>query len=114
MDYTSEKFNGHLEVIKDNGLAAKTIDEYADGLRRLREDKEYFEKCTIKSKDIFEEKYNLKNQMILMQAILEDAVNNPFPHGAIRVLLHFKSYVYCLLKRIYIGAIKKNKGDSDV
>lgn len=88
--HPSDDFNGHLEVVKDNGFVASDVKEYAKCMKELEENKELREKCGRASRKLFETKYNLKAQIDNIIKIYEDVLQNPYPNKGKRIFLDIK------------------------
>lgn len=78
--HPSENFNGHLEVVKDNGFVAENFMEYARYMKLLEENEETRIKCGRASRELFEQKYDFSAQMKNIITIYADVINNPYPN----------------------------------
>lgn len=104
--HPSKQYNGHLEVVKKNGIVAKNVDEYANALKRLCNDKVLYRNCSKQAKLMFEEKYDLNNQILKFEHICEDVLVNPYPFKQKRILEGQISNLKHFIKRNLIKIIK--------
>lgn len=82
----SHRFNGHLEVIKSNGIIANTVDEYADAMEIMMDETKRNELGRA-SLEMFTQHYELNGQMEHLMSIFESVVNNPYPNRTRRRVL---------------------------
>lgn len=103
--------NGHIECIGEAGRVVHTVDEYAQELIKLKQDRSYYQIRARNAKERFKEKYDLKQQIVHIASIYEDVVARPFPNTFRRRLssLHWTqnirlviAWIYLLLK-YYVG-----------
>lgn len=80
VSHPSTEFNGHLEVIKDNGFVAKDVTEYANYMEMLEKDTMLYQKCAIASKGMYQMKYDEKTQMQNIINIMDEVLDNPYPN----------------------------------
>jgi glycosyltransferase involved in cell wall biosynthesis len=80
ISHISDYSNGHIECIGNAGRVVENIDEYVKEMILLKNDKTYYEYKSQEAKKRFEEKYELKGQMRLIEKIYEDVVKDPFPN----------------------------------
>lgn len=92
VSHTSDINNGHIECIGEAGLVAKNIEEYSVELNKLMSDKNYYQYRSKKSKERFQEKYELKNQIKIIENIYFDVIKNPFPNPVKRRLSSLRLY----------------------
>ena len=97
--HPSEKFNGHLEVVKNNGFVANDSYEYSNYMKMLMQDKKTLDKCSSESLKIFEEKYNPETQIKNLIRIINDVLENPYPQKTRRILLDFGNRISNSIKR---------------
>lgn len=100
--HPSKDFNGHLEIVKENGFIANDYREYANYMKRLECDSKLRDKCGEESIRIFREKYNFDEQMKNIISIYEDVVLNPYPNKIRRKLYSVKQKVVNFVKRLII------------
>lgn len=105
--HPSNKYNGHLEVVKQNGFIANSIEEYADDLSKLNKEKNLYEFCSKKARIMFKRKYDLNNQMNKFIEICEDTIRNPYPFKNERFIKGKKSSIEHFIKRNLIKITKK-------
>lgn len=91
--HPSNYFNGHLEVIKDNGYVVKNYEEYAKKMMLLERDDSLRNKLGENSIKKFIEHYDYEGQMNNIIKIYEDVVRNPYP-------LRFRRYLYSIIQAI--------------
>jgi len=98
VSHTSSYGNGHIECIGEAGKVLDNIPDYANELKKLMNDKVYYEFRSSEAKKRFVERYELKNQISRIVKIYEDVVNNPFPNKIRRfyfnMLNQLKKLVY--------------------
>ena len=107
--HPSDWFNGHLEVVTDNGFVAKDYKEYAKYMRLLQDDPELLAKCSEASKRIFHEKYDFDVQMNHIMEIYERVLADPYPHKARRVWLDLVQRGGNVMKRTAVRLLAKNE-----
>lgn len=107
--HPSNDFNGHLEVVKENGFIASNDHEYAEYMRKLEENAELRRKCGNASKKIFKTKYNFKTQMDNIIGIYEDVLRNPYPNKCRRIFLDIRQKVRNKMIQIIILLLYKNR-----
>lgn len=78
--HPSGLYNGHLEVIRENGYVAENSQEYASYMKLFMEEEEVREKCSIESQKVFEANYNLDIQINKIMNIFEDVLKKPYPN----------------------------------
>ena len=109
--HPSKYFNGHLEVIADNGFIAKDYLEYAQYMRLLESNYQLRKKCGNASAKCFREKYDHDRQMRRIEDIYDCILDNPFPNRKRRIILDmgqkFKNNILRLV--IYILFYQKSK-----
>ena len=91
--HPSNDFNGHLEVIKDNGYVVKNYEEYAEKMKLLERDDSLRNKLGENSIKKFIEYYDYEGQMNNIIKIYEDVVRNPYP-------LRLRRYLYSIIQAI--------------
>lgn len=105
VSHTSKYSNGHIETVQDAGRVVETTDEYASELKKIMLDKNYYHFRSLKAKERFAEKYELKRQIDNIVKIYESVIINPFPHKIRRYCLHFfneiRKLIYKYVKYIY-------------
>ncbi len=101
VSHTSTMANGHIEAIGNAGKVVDTIEEYAEELARLMNDKEYYTLLSTNAKERFNEHYELKNQIRKIVKIYKDVLQNPFPHRARRLFFHFLTKLRILFYNRY-------------
>lgn len=87
ISHPSTEFNGHLEVIKENGFVANNVEEYAIYMKSLQEDEMLYKKCSAASKSMYHKKYDVKSQMKHIMDIMDNVINDPYPNHRKRVAL---------------------------
>ena len=98
ISHPSQKYNGHLEVINENGIIANTYEEYAEAMKKMMIDAEMRKRCAEESKKMFEMKYDLNVQIIKFESICEDVLQNPYPHKIKRMVLNWVSIFMNFMK----------------
>ena len=83
--HPSDAFNGHLEIVTDNGFVAKDYKEYAGYMKRLQEDKVLWKKCSDASYRIKNEKYDFDVQMERIIEIYDSVLKDPYPDKLRRI-----------------------------
>jgi glycosyltransferase involved in cell wall biosynthesis len=78
--HPSPMFNGHLEVIKDNGKVADSVEKYANYLMQYETDLSLYSNSSEAAKRMFSEKYDLDTQMQNIERIITETLENPYPH----------------------------------
>jgi len=78
--------NGHVECIGQAGLVVENVEQYADELKKLQADKNYYNYRSEQAKKRFLEKYEQDGQIKHFTQIYEDVVLNPFPNKVKRIL----------------------------
>ena len=105
--HPSDQFNGHLEIVTDNGFVANDYIEYAEYMRKLQQDKELRQKCSDASYRIFHEHYDFDVQMNRVMEIYEGVLGNPYPHKLRRIWFDLIQRTGNLMKRTAIGLFAK-------
>ena len=105
--HPSDYFNGHLEVVTDNGFVAKDYKEYAGYMRKLQNDVELRKKCSDASYRIFHEKYEFNVQMSRIMEIYDGVLANPYPNKGRRVMLDLTQRIGNVAKRTAIKVFSK-------
>ena len=117
VSHTSSYSNGHIECIAEAGKVLDNVTEYASELKKLMDDKAYYEFRSSEAKKRFAEKYELNNQIARIVKIYEDVVNNPFPHKIRRLYFHIlnqlKKIVYNKFTLTIYRKLKKIKTHSN-
>lgn len=98
--HPSDVYNGHLEVIDENGYIAEDVEEYSEKMNLLMKDKAVFRKCSVESKKMFLRKYDPDEQMSNIMAIFDEVLMNPYPHKIRRRWLSLINYIYIFIKKI--------------
>ena len=106
--HPSDAFNGHLEIVTDNGFVAKDYKEYAAHMKKLQDDKELWQKCSDASYRIFHEKYDFGVQMGRIIEIYDNVLNNPYPNKARRVWFDLVQKAGNAMKRTAISMFAKD------
>ena len=83
--HPSGYFNGHLEIVTDNGFVANDYREYAKYMKMLQGDKTLREKCSDASLRIFHDKYDFDGQMQRIMDIYDGILENPYPNRSRRI-----------------------------
>ena len=105
--HPSDDFNGHLEIVTDNGFVAHDYKEYAEYMRKLQVDKELWERCSKASYRIFHEKYDFDVQMKRIMDIYEGVLKNPYPNKLRRIWFDLVQRIGNVLKRTAIRLFAK-------
>ena len=87
VSHTSDYSNGHIENIKDAGKVLNNTEEYAEELKKLKGDKEYYDFRSTKAKERFKENYELHGQVKKIINLYEEVLKNPFPNKYRRIYL---------------------------
>lgn len=106
VSHPSNVYNGHLEVIKENGFVTDSIEEYAEYLKLLKDNHEVFIKCCDEAKNMFYKKYDLQNQMNHLMDIFSDVLEDPYPNYWKRKIKGIKTDIANMLKLILIKFTK--------
>jgi hypothetical protein len=85
--HPSAAFNGHLEVIGDNGFIARDYQEYAQYMEILQRNEALRKRCGSLSRAFFERHYDFDDQMKHITKIYEDVLKNPYPNPVRRIVL---------------------------
>lgn len=105
VSHRSHVNNGHVECIGDAGLVVEEsdVEAYAAELKKLQDDKKYYNLRSQAAKKRFIQNYELSGQMKKIEGIYESVVENPYPHPMRRVLysLHWTQNIRIILKWIY-------------
>lgn len=103
ISHFSEINNGHIETIENAGIVVKTVDEYAEEMKKLQYNKEYYTMRSINAKKNFLNNYDLKNQIKKIENIYFDVIKNPFPNKIRRFFysLHYTQTIRPILGTIY-------------
>ncbi len=108
ISHTSKINNGHIECIAEAGKVVKNINDYEEEMIKIIQDKEYYAYRSKRSKDRFQEKYELSEQMKIIENIYTDVIKNPFNYPLWRKISSFRLYytfifffprIFNLLKR---------------
>ena len=105
--HPSNDFNGHLEVVNDNGFVANDYIEYAQKMRLLENDAMLREKMSKNSLTKFKNYYNYDGQMNNIVNIYEDAIKEPYPNALKRHILSLKQTVRNRFLYVLIGIKEK-------
>lgn len=105
--HPSDAFNGHLEVVNENGFVANDYLEYAQAMECLQQDEMLRRKCSSRSLEIFQRKYNFDEQMKNIIRIYEEALTDPYPGKSRRCLLDFRQKSGNILKKFLIELTQK-------
>lgn len=97
--HPSSLFNGHLEIIRENGYVAYNVNEYASYLKYVMEQPGVLEKCSKASKQIFQEKYSLNGQMRNLIRIFDEVLKNPYPNPIRRWYRGIENSVLNMIKK---------------
>ncbi len=104
ISHFSEINNGHIETIGNAGIVVKTVDEYAEEMKKLQCNKEYYTMRSINAKKNFLNNYDLKNQIKKIENIYFEVIKNPFPNKIRRFFysLHYTQTIRPILGTIYL------------
>jgi glycosyltransferase involved in cell wall biosynthesis len=112
VSHFSDINNGHVECVGDAGKVVNNVDEYAEELLKLKNDKNYYQYRSQEGKKRFAERYELRGQMNNIVAIYEGVIKDPFPHKLKRCYYHsinffvkrfiVNKYTYCSLRKIQV------------
>ena len=80
------QFNGHLEVVKDNGFIASGIRDYAEAMIALKNE-ELRKTMGEESLRIFEKKYEMNEQMNNIMRIFDEVLEDPYPNPERRKMI---------------------------
>lgn len=105
ISHTSEIYNGHLEVIKDNGFVANDYKEYAQYMREFENNAYLCKKCGESSRKFFDKHYDYSVQMSNIESIIEDVISNPFPNKIRRHVLSIKQKIHNYIIGLFIRII---------
>ena len=89
--HPSSSFNGHLEVVKDNGFVANNVEEYSQYMEMLKQNSELYAKCSKASRTVYMEKYDPNVQMERIISIIYDVLQNPYPFYYRRKILGIRN-----------------------
>lgn len=87
--HPSDCFNGHLEVVTDNGFVAKDYKEYAQYMKQLQKDRILWKRCSDASYRIFKERYDFDIQMKRIMEIYDSVLADPYPDKGRRIWYDF-------------------------
>ena len=96
--------NGHVECIRNAGLVVKNVEEYAEELKKIKMDPDYYLYRSKKSKENFIENYELKKQIQRFIDIYESVLEKPFTNPKMRLLtsLHWTQNVLIWIKWLHL------------
>lgn len=107
--HPSKAFNGHLEIVTDNGFVAKDYKEYANYMRQLQNDKILWKKCSDASYRVFSQKYDFNTQIKRIIDVYEEVLRNPYPYKIRRLWYDFIQKLGNIIKttaiRLFAGEI---------
>lgn len=106
ISHPSKYFNGHLEVIKENGFIANDYKEYAWYMRKLQYDIKLIKKCSRESLRIFKERYLFDEQMKKIIDIYYDVLKKPYPYSVRRRILDIKQRIINIGLQIVSSLLK--------
>ena len=78
ISHPSDKYNGHLEVIHDNGFICKDVEEYATAMKMLIDHPEKRAMMAAASKKMYQKRYDKDEQINRIIAICIDAIKDPY------------------------------------
>lgn len=78
ISHPSDKYNGHLEVIRDNGFICGDIEEYAAAMKILIDHPEKRTMMAAASKKMYQKRYDKNEQIDRIIAICIDAIKDPY------------------------------------
>jgi len=104
ISHTSNINNGHIEAIADAGVVVETIEQYAEILNKLLNNKEYLLKLSTNAHKRFLEHYELQSQIKNIENIYMDVVKNPYPNKWRRIWtsLHWTQNIRLWAKWLYL------------
>lgn len=105
--HPSNDYNGHLEVVQENGFVANNINEYSEALKKLYKDKSLYKYCSENAKLMFDKKYDLNNQINNFMNICNEVIKNPYPFKMERFIRGKYSDIIHFIKRNLIRAVEK-------
>jgi hypothetical protein len=100
VSHFSDINNGHVECIGNAGKVVASVDEYANELLKLKNDKDYYKYRSEEAKKRFAENYEISRQVNNIIKIYEDVIKNPFPNKTRRLYFHFVNF---FIKRFIIN-----------
>lgn len=80
LSHPSDKFNGHVEVIKENGYISNDAYEYSEMMKLLEEDLNVRKKCGNESRNMYYAKYETDGQIKHLMNIFDNVLENPYPN----------------------------------
>ncbi|MEI8389691.1 MAG: glycosyltransferase family 4 protein [bacterium] len=90
VSHISEAFNGHVECIGNAGFVVNNYVEYAQKLKEIETNTEFYKDLSEKALNRFDEMYNYEKQMQNIMNIYRDVIKNPYTHKLKRIYLDIK------------------------
>lgn len=103
----STAFNGQAEVIQGNGFIVNNADEYAEKMKKLESDKDFYEECSKASKKIFYEKYDVNSQLENIMHIYDGVLQNPYPYKIHRYISKYTGFIRNTLYLVKTKLLRK-------
>ncbi len=83
--------NGHVECLGMGGVVVGSTRNYAEELKRLKTDADYYEKRSTAAQARFIENYDLEEQIARIEKVLLQAASDPYPRRLRRRALQMKA-----------------------
>ena len=103
----STEFNGQAEVIQGNGFIVNNADEYAEKMKKLESEKEFYEECSMASKKIFMKKYDVNSQLENIIHIYDGVLQKPYPHKIHRYISKYTGFIRNTLYLVKTKLLRK-------
>jgi glycosyltransferase involved in cell wall biosynthesis len=90
VSHVSDEFNGHIECIDNAGFVLNNCAEYAQKLKEIQQNKEFYAKLSQNAKNQFKKLYDYDVQMANIINIYKKVCQNPYPNKLKRIILDIK------------------------
>lgn len=90
ISHLSDSFNGHVECIGYAGYVVDSVSEYADYLKKLETEKNFYSKLSKNALFQFNKLYDSEKQMQNIIQVYMDVIKNPYPNNLKRLFLDIK------------------------
>ena len=91
VSHFSEYNNGHIEQIGEAGKVCKRTEEYTEEIKKLIQNKEYYQYRSKSSFNNFNKNYEISNQINKIENIYLDVIENPYVNSNL-FYLEIRSY----------------------
>lgn len=112
VSHFSKYNNGHCETIGEAGVVLKNTKEYVNEMRKLQEDKKYYEFKSCAAVQRFEDKYSFNRQIEKIQNLVVSVVEKKIEYSVldryllVRLFYKFRYNLKCWLVKIAKQLIK--------